>query len=126
MSRSAALGLLPIHFFETVVKGRRTFRYLRDLERSQWQPREALEAAQFGALTALVRHAFAHCPYYQERWKQDALTPDALARPADFQRWPVINQDTVRAHRLAMRATVPMPLIAKATGGSTGTPVSFD
>src|SRR5262245_47362262 len=78
--------------FETVLKRRRTFRYLRDLERSQWLPRVVLEELQFDLLWALVQHAYEHCPYYRESWHALGLSPAALKEPADFQRWPVIGR----------------------------------
>jgi len=118
---------LPIRFFEGGIKRRKTFRYWRQLERSQWFSREELKAMQFGALRRLVAHAFEHCPYYHQRWRDAGLDPGILAHLDDVRRWPLIDQDTVRAHRLEMRAHVAgMRLLSKATGGSTGIPLEFD
>jgi len=118
---------LPIRFFESGIKRRKTFRYWRELERSQWFPREELEAMQFGALRRLVAHAFEHCPYYREQWRNAGLEPRTLANLGEFSRWPLIDQNTVRAHRREMRAQVAgMRLLSKATGGSTGIPLEFD
>jgi phenylacetate-CoA ligase len=118
---------LLIPSFETVLKRRSTFRYLRELERSQWLPPVVLEELQFDLLWALVRHAFASCPYYRERWHELGLGPAALKEPADFQRWPVLDRDTINTHRFQMRARTPgLRLMAKSTGGSSGVPLHFD
>jgi phenylacetate-CoA ligase len=124
---NALFWQLPIRVFESGVKRRNTFRYWRELERTQWLGRDALEALQFKALKRLVEHAYVHCPYYRETWNTAGLVPSGLASLADFRRWPLIDQATIRAHRLEMRAQVPgMALLSKATGGSTGIPVELD
>jgi phenylacetate-CoA ligase len=97
------------------------------MERSQWLPRAELERLQFGALRRLIEHAFARCPYYRGAWEAAALRPSLLQTPADFVRWPVLERETVREHRISMRAAGPsLPLIEKATGGSSGVPLRFD
>ncbi len=116
-----------IHAFEGGLKRRKTFRYLAELERSQWLSSGELAAKQFGALQRLVTYAARHCPYYREAWSRAGLTPEALTTRDAFQRWPVIDRDVIRAHRTAMRSTEPgMRVQSKATGGSTGTPLQFD
>jgi phenylacetate-CoA ligase len=117
--------LLPA--FESVLKGRKTFRYWKQLEASQWLPQAELEQLQFEALRRLVAHAFVHCPYYRAEWARRGLAPSALQAPDDFLRWPVIDGEVVREQRLRMRAQLPgMRLLSKSTGGSSGAPVHFD
>ncbi len=117
--------LLPA--FETGLKRRKTLRYWHDLEKSQWLSRPAIEELQFQALRRLLAHAFDHCPYYRSAWDHLGLRPSDLHAPADFAHWPVIDRDTIREHRAAMRAANPsMRLISKATGGSSGVPLQFD
>lgn len=117
--------LLPA--FETVLKRRNTFRYWSQLERSQWLSRTELKSIQLWALRRLITHAFGRCPYYRQAWERLGLHPDQLKTAADFERWPVIDRETIREHRESMRAANPsLPLISKATGGSTGTPLQFD
>jgi phenylacetate-CoA ligase len=121
------LWQLPIRAFESGVKRRNTFRYLRELERTQWLRREELEAVQLRALQRLVAHAAERCPYYRDTWRSLGLNPAELTTHDHFRRWPVIDQRTVRENRLAMRAQVPgMRLLSKATGGSTGIPLELD
>src|SRR5215471_8973595 len=97
--------LLPA--FETGFKRRKTFRYLRELERTQWLPQKELERLQFTALQKLVAHAYRHCPYYREEWRRLGLGPGKLQAPEDFLCWPVVDRDVIRDHRLRMRAQVP-------------------
>jgi phenylacetate-CoA ligase len=115
--------LLPA--FETGVKGRKTFAYWRELERTQWLSRAELEQIQLRALQRLIRHTSEHCPYYQTDWRSRGLNADRLQVPTDFFSWPVIKRDTVRENRIAMRAAG-LRLIAKSTGGSSGVPLQFD
>ena len=113
--------------FETAIKRRRTFRYWAELERSQWLPRDAIAAIQFGALRRLIEHAYANCPYYRRSWDNLGLHPGLLTAPPEIARWPVIDRETVRVSRADMRSTRPgTRLISKSTGGSSGVPLQFD
>src|SRR5262249_9189063 len=104
-----------------------TFAYWKELERSQWLPRSEVETLQFSALQRLLAHAFAHSPYYRQEWLQRGLDPQRLQSLEDFRAWPLINGETVREHRMGMRAAVPgMRLLSKSRGGSSGAPVHFD
>ncbi len=113
--------------FETLIKRRKTLRYLRELERSQWLSVGDLEQLQFEALRLLLVHAVTNCEYYREVWRQQGLDPGRLQAPEDFRAWPVIGCDTILANRMRMRADAPrMRLLSKATGGSSGVPLQFD
>ena len=117
--------LLPL--FETGLKQRKIFRYWSELERTQWLPREEIDRLQFEALGRLLRHAFAHCPYYRDEWARQGPDPAELKSPADFTRWPVLDREVIRENRLRMRSRARgVRLLAKSTGGSTGTPLHFD
>jgi phenylacetate-CoA ligase len=117
--------LLPA--FEGGIKGRKTFRYWRELEQSQWLPRTELEQLQFSSLRQLLTHAYTYCPYYREVWSKLGLSLSALQSPLDFRRWPVITRDTILDNRSAMRNEQPgWRRLSKSTGGSTGVPLHFD
>lgn len=116
-----------IRCYEGGLQRRQVFRYWRELEASQWWPRERVEALQFERLRQLLQHAQTRTPWYGTEWRDRGLDARTLARPEDFHRWPVIDRDTVRRYRLEMRATAPQTkLIEKATGGSSGVPLLFD
>jgi phenylacetate-CoA ligase len=117
--------LLPV--FEGGFKGRSIFRYWRELEESQWLSRPDLEQRQLASLRQLLIHAFRHCPYYRDCWRELGLDAANVNSLADFRRWPIIDRDAIRQHRLAMRAQIPgMRLLTKSTGGSSGNPLVLD
>ncbi len=116
--------LLPV--FDRVVKGRRTLDYWKQAEAAQWEPREKLEARQFHALRNLVAHAYETCTYYRLAWEARGLSPDQLRTPEDFHDWPVMTRETIHEHRTEMRTSLPLELLSKATGGSSGVPLQFD
>ncbi|HZL34038.1 MAG TPA: hypothetical protein VFC78_01935 [Tepidisphaeraceae bacterium] len=116
--------LLPA--FETLYKRRKTFRYLKELERTQWLSRSELDAIQFRALQRVLAHAYANCPFYQNQWQGLSLNPGAIQSVADLERWPIVDRTTIRLNRHAMRSRIADDLMTKATGGSSGEPLQFD
>src|SRR5258707_14031943 len=89
--------LLPA--FEGLYKRRRTFSYLKQLERSQWLGKLELDAIQFRALQVLLNHAADNCEYYRREWQPLGLNPRKLSDFGDFRRWPIIGRGVIRANR---------------------------
>lgn len=109
------------------IKGRNTFAYLEDLERTQWLSWRQLQEMQLEPLRRLLAHAHEHCPYYGQAWSRLGLAAQQIESHDDLQRWPVIDASSIREHRDAMRARAPrLKLISKSTGGSSGVPLEFD
>jgi phenylacetate-CoA ligase len=102
-------------------------RYLREFERTQFLPAEALRDLQWQRLRVLLRHAFAECPFYRERFREAGLTPDDLRGLDDLRRLrPLEKRDLQeRGLELIARSWPRNDLIRNQTGGSTGTPVVF-
>jgi phenylacetate-CoA ligase len=116
-----------IRLFEGGIKRRPVFRYWRELEASQWLDAAQLETLRTTRLAALLHHAARHSPWYAAGWAALELDPSQVTSTAELARWPLIDRDTIRAHRHEMRSTAPgTRLIAKATGGSSGVPLQFD
>lgn len=111
--------------FETALKGRKTLRYWAELERSQWLPAARLEELQVKKLRALMKHAAENCAFYAGEWRRLGIGPAAIESLADLAKFPLVTRETIRANRLAMRAHG-MRLLSKATGGSSGEPLTFD
>ncbi|HZN66418.1 MAG TPA: hypothetical protein VFB66_14110 [Tepidisphaeraceae bacterium] len=117
--------VLPV--YETVLHGRKNFRYWRDLERTQWLSLAELQRIQFENLRRLVSHTWENCPYYREAWQSAGLSPDQLKTVEDFRQWPILHREDILQHRHQMRARVPgMKFISKSTGGSSGVPLHFE
>ena len=108
------------------LKGRRTFAYWERFEQTQWLSAEKHEKGQFAALHDLLAHAFATCPWYREQWQELGLSLARMQSLRDFQHWPLVTREDIAAHRTQMRSTLPMRLISKSTGGSSGVPLAFD
>ncbi|NWG74424.1 MAG: phenylacetate--CoA ligase family protein [Rubrivivax sp.] len=106
--------------------GRPTFGYLRDLERSQWLERGALENLQADKLRRLLAVAHAHCPWHRRRMDEVGLTPDALTSLLDLRRLPRMSKADAAAHApdLVWR-DVPGGAFRYNTGGSSGQPLIF-
>jgi phenylacetate-CoA ligase len=118
---------LVLPLFEGAYKGRKTLRYWRELERSQWQSRPELERAQLDSLWRLLIHAYQHSPHYRGAWDEHDLDPARLESLADFRRWPLTTREMIRAERARMRVEMPgQRMLTKATGGSSGVPLQFD
>lgn len=116
--------LLPL--FDGLIKGRRTLPYWRAAEESQWWSRDQLEQFQLCALRNLLHHAATTCPFYQQLWRTRELDPGRVQSLNDFHAWPLVTRETIREHRLRMRTRLPMKLLTKGTGGSSGEPLQFD
>jgi phenylacetate-CoA ligase len=121
----AARGL--IRLYEGAWHRRPVFRYWRALEASQWWPIERLEALRLERLRVLLQRAASETGWYADAWRRLGLDPSSVRTLDDLQRWPVLDRETIRTHREAMRSRAPgIRLISKATGGSSGVPLQFD
>lgn len=121
----AARGL--IRLYEGVFKQRPVFRYWQQLEASQWWPAARVEALRVERLRELLRRAADETAFYADAWRRLGLEPSSVRCLDDLTRWPVVDRETIRAHRMAMRSQRSgMRLISKATGGSSGVPLQFD
>ena len=118
---------LVIRGYEDGLHGRAIHTYWAELERTQWLGRVELEALQVVALQRLLAHAQQHCPYFRKAWSLLGLDAARVQSLEELRRWPLLDRETIRSHRLEMRARVPgLRLISKATGGSSGVPLQFD
>lgn len=118
-------GLLP--GYETLLRGRKTFRYRAEFEANQWRSAEEIAALQWSKLSALVRHAYETVPHYREALEREGLHPDRIHDRADFARIPILDKPTIRERRdsLLSSAFQRSELTRSATGGSTGEPMEY-
>jgi phenylacetate-CoA ligase len=119
-------SVLPWLGFHAVYRWTREFRIFRQLERSQWWPREKLLDLQWAKLKRLLRHSYETVPLYKEKFRGAGLTPEDIKTHDDLRRLPVLTKEEIQRSREELRAGAGA---GKArlnhTGGSTGEPLAF-
>jgi phenylacetate-CoA ligase len=107
------------------LKRKPTYRFLAELERSQWFSPEDLRALQWGRLKRQLENAGREVPYFRGLFNVYNIRPAEIVSLADFQRIPLLDKETIRREADAIR---PVRRTAgtqqMSTGGSTGAPVS--
>jgi phenylacetate-CoA ligase len=112
--------------YESVLRGRPTLARLDYLERTQWRSADELASIQSGALQRLLKHAFAHVPFYRQRFEAAGLTPSDIRTVEDLQKLPLLTRAEASASSEARRSSAPpLPTIRKSTSGSSGAPLTF-
>jgi len=106
--------------------GRKTFRILAELTRSQYWPPEKLRALQLRRLRGLVAAAYEHTPYWREVMDSRGFGPDDIRSLDDVRRFPLLHRQTIRDRREEMvwRGEGPRVLLAR-TSGSTNAALEF-
>jgi len=89
-------------------------RYVRELERRQFDPPDVVATRQQCMLRRIVRHAIEQVPYYRK-----------LGVGPDLAEFPILTKQAVREHRELLRAANyrHRPTTTKKTSGSTGVPL---
>jgi phenylacetate-CoA ligase len=118
--------IFPLH---ERIFNRPTFSYLKDLEKTQWLPRDELERLQLKKLGQLLRLAARHCPWHAENIRKARLELSEQAPPLtlnDFRRLPTMTRADAQEHgdRMVWRG-VPGGAYRYNTGGSSGQPLIF-
>lgn len=114
--------IFPLH---ERLKQHDTVAVRRGLERSQWWPRERIEALQLQRLRTLLADVGAHVPYYRRVFEQRGFDPAGVQSLADLQRLPFLTKAEIRAASDDFRHPQAGPLARFNTGGSSGEPLVF-
>ncbi|TMK13119.1 MAG: glycosyltransferase, partial [Actinobacteria bacterium] len=117
--------LLPVHHWAI---SRNAPRYLDELRRTQWLPREEVEQLQLKRLRRLVHHAEAHVGYYRELFQTAGITPESIRSLDDLRRIPVLTKQVLRENLYfdLLSDNHDKRKIQKiVTSGSTGEPLAF-
>jgi len=100
---------------------------LQQLERSQWWPRERIEAMQLRQLALAAGHAIRHVPAYRERLSPIAERIASTPSAQDWDRVPLLTRAQIQASTDRLRAaSMPeshLPIGQMKTSGSTGIPL---
>jgi len=114
--------LFPLH---ERAKGHDSVARRRELEASQWWPRERLEALRIERLRAFLAEAARSVPYYRELFAAHGLDPARIARLSDLSSYPLLTKADIRAGADRLRSERAGPLKRYNTGGSSGEPLVF-
>jgi phenylacetate-CoA ligase len=98
----------------------------KELERTQWLPREELETLQLERLQQLIKYAYENVPYYQGLYKSLDIHPDDIKSLKDFQALPFLTREDVNSHQHELVTRDPQhKMLPNSTGGSSGVPMQF-
>lgn len=102
-------------------------RYAEFLEKSQWWNPERVQVLQQRKLSAMLEHAYAHVPFYRQRFEAAGLRPADIQSPADLAQLPLLTKRDIQDSTDSMLAAGNdrRALIENHTGGSTGVPLTF-
>ncbi len=98
--------------------------YRRDLDTSQWWPRDRILQLQQDRLHRLLQHAYDNVPYFRCVFDERGLRPADIKSPADLSRLPVLTKPLIRQNYDSLRASG-ITGISTTTSGSTGEPLAF-
>lgn len=116
--------LFPVH---ERLKRKPTFRWLRELERTQWLDPDSLREYQLCRLQGHLQWAYSHVPYYRALFDEHDLAPSRIRSFDDLHRVPFLTREILRSRFDDLRATVRLPNVTRrSTGGSTGVPVTVE
>ena len=115
-------ALFPLH---ERLKGHDSVALRQRLERSQWWPREAIEADRVARLRGFLTDARTRVPYYRELFARYGFDPATVQSVADLARLPLFGKPEIRANADRIKADGHGPLSRYNTGGSSGEPLIF-
>ncbi|NOT00990.1 MAG: phenylacetate--CoA ligase family protein [Phycisphaerales bacterium] len=106
--------------------GRETFRLLRQLDESQWWPRERIRELQAGKLRRLFLHAAESNTYFAQAFGDSGIDPRVDEPFAVLSALPTLTRDKILANTGAFMSAAPGNRVRRmSTGGSTGEPLTF-
>lgn len=106
--------------------GRDTMAVLREVEVTQWLPREEILNLQWARLKELLTHVYQTVPYYRQAFDAAGVLPAAIHTREDYTCVPLLSKDDIRSNPETFISTGHNSrLTVVRTGGSTGEPVRF-
>ena len=107
--------------------GSRHLRYLRELERTQFDDPEVIRTRQELAVKKLLIHAYETVPFYRQRFEEIGFHPSDFRKLDDLCQLPILTKKDLRnaGDRLLSDAFKGKKLHLKKTSGSTGVPLSI-
>lgn len=107
------------------LKGHDTVRVRREMDDSQWWPREKLEALQLARLRTLLQDAYRNVPYYRAILDDSGLPEGRIEALSELRKVPFLTKALIRANCERMKSNQAHDLARFNTGGSSGEPLIF-
>lgn len=107
------------------LKNHNTVAIHRQLEQTQWWPRERIEAFQLQRLRQLISHAEQFVPYYRNLFNSIGLTAADIHSHADLKHIPFLKKSDIRGNLESFKSERARHLSRFNTGGSSGEPLIF-
>ena len=107
------------------LKGHDTVRVRREMDISQWWPREKLEALQLARLQTFLHDAYFNVPYYRAKLDEAGVTNGKISSLSDLCKLPLLSKALIRANSEQLKSTRARGLARFNTGGSSGEPLIF-
>lgn len=117
-----ANALFPLH---ERLKGHSSVARRRELEASQWWPRDRLRAYQLQRLRGFVAHLARRVPYYRDLFDEQGIRAEKIDSLEALARLPFLTKPIIRANLERLKAEDAGPLKRYNTGGSSGEPLIF-
>ena len=115
-------AIFPLH---ERLKGHASVAMRARLERSQWWPRDAIEADRVARLRLFLADVGQRVPYYRDLFAQHGFEPARVQSVSALRRLPLLGKADIRAHTERLKADGHGPLQRYNTGGSSGEPLVF-
>ena len=68
------------------------FKYLQEMERSQWYSEDRLKELQWVRLKTLIDYAYKNVPYYRREFNRFGLSSDKITSFADISKIPILSK----------------------------------
>ncbi len=109
------------------MKGLSRYRYLDAYSKLQWLTPCEIKKHQFELVKNMVTHCYATVPYYRLLFDNLKITPNDMNSFADYSYIPVLTKEIIKTSDYGLISSKydNSKLIANASGGSTGTPLTF-
>jgi len=115
--------IYPVH--ESLV-GRKTMKFLGELEKSQWLSPPEIKELQFRKMKYLLKHAYTNVPYYKRKFDEIGITIDEIKSLDDVGKLPLLSREDIRCNlEELISKNWKKKLFLYNTGGSTGHPLIF-
>jgi phenylacetate-CoA ligase len=112
--------------WESGIRRRPTLRHLQRLERTQWCSLDELHALQARELSQLLEHVWQRVPHYRRRFEEVGLSPADVRQHDDLVKLPLLTREQAILDFESRKSSgPPLPVIDKATSGTSGTPLVF-